>query len=92
MQNQQQKNAQAIKLMREKLTTTFSPSHLEIIDESHLHAGHAGAKSGKGHFAVTIVSDAFQNTLPIKRHRMIYQALGELMDSHIHALSIKATS
>ncbi len=88
--SQADKNAQAIALMTEKLTQVFSPSELQIIDESHLHAGHAGAKSGKGHFAITIVSQAFRGQLPIKRHRMIYKALADLMDSHIHALSIQA--
>ncbi len=88
--SQATKNAQAIQMMTEKLTQSFSPSQLDIIDESHLHAGHAGAKSGKGHFAVTIVSEAFQGQLPIKRHRMIYDALADLMETHIHALSIQA--
>ncbi len=88
--SQADKNAQAIELMTEKLTQVFSPSELQITDESHLHAGHAGAKSGKGHFAITIASQLFQGQLPIKRHRMIYEALADLMNSHIHALSIQA--
>ena len=65
---------------------------LEIVDESHLHAGHAGAKSGKGHFALTIVAEEFAADSLIARHRRVYGALGELMQSDIHALSIDARS
>ena len=68
----------------------FSPSQLEVIDESHKHAGHAGARSGGGHFVVNIVSNAFEGKNSIERHRMIYQALGDAMKSEIHALSINA--
>ncbi len=78
--------------IRARLTASFSPEHLEIVDESHKHAGHAGARDGRGHFAITIVSCAFTGMPPIKRHRAIYQALGELMQSDIHALSIQAGS
>ncbi|KAA3627294.1 MAG: BolA family transcriptional regulator [Proteobacteria bacterium] len=78
--------------IRARLTASFSPEHLEIVDESHKHAGHAGARDGRGHFAITIVSSAFTGMPPIKRHRAIYQALGELMQSDIHALSIQAGS
>ncbi|MDY6941923.1 MAG: BolA family protein [Pseudomonadota bacterium] len=68
----------------------FQPDHLEVIDESHLHIGHAGAQSGKGHFAVVIVAAAFADQRPLARHRMIYDALGELMKTDIHALRIQA--
>lgn len=78
--------------IRARLTASFSPEHLEIVDESHKHAGHAGARDGRGHFAITIVSSAFTGMPPIKRHRAIYQALGELMQTDIHALSIQAGS
>lgn len=77
-------------LIAEQLREAFKPTHLDIIDESHLHAGHAGAQSGKGHYAVTIHSTAFTDKSPIARHRMVYEALGSLMDTHIHALSIRA--
>ena len=76
--------------MREKLEAGFTPSELNIEDQSHLHAGHAGAKSGKGHFALKIVSASFEGQTLIQRHRAIYAALGELMESEIHALSINA--
>jgi BolA protein len=79
-----------VALIREKLTAAFAPSQLDIIDESHLHAGHAGAASGGGHFAVTIVSPAFEGKNPLARHRMVYDALGDAMKTEIHALSLKA--
>ena len=77
-------------MIREKLTAALSPVQLDIIDESHLHAGHPGARSGGGHFNVTIVSDAFEGENLLARHRMVYDALGDTMKSEIHALSIKA--
>jgi BolA protein len=77
-------------MIREKLTAALSPVQLDIIDESHLHAGHPGARSGGGHFNVTIVSDAFEGENLLARHRMVYDALGDAMKSEIHALSIKA--
>lgn len=81
-----------VSMIREKLTQAFAPKQLDIVDESHLHAGHAGARSGGGHFAVTIVAEAFAGQPLIKRHRMVYDALGDAMKSEIHALSIKAFS
>ena len=77
-------------MMRERLEDAFAPSEMNIEDQSHLHAGHAGAKSGKGHFDLTIVSDKFRDQTLIQRHRAIYSALGELMETEIHALSIDA--
>lgn len=71
--------------LRERLT----PTHLTVTDESAQHAGHAGARGG-GHFAVTIVSKRFQGLGPIQRHRLVYAALGELMQTDIHALRIDA--
>ena len=81
---------QRIAAIREKLIASFEPRELSIEDQSHLHAGHAGAKSGKGHFALKIVSASFTGLSLIQRHRAIYAALGELMESDIHALSINA--
>jgi BolA protein len=68
----------------------LSPQVLEIVDESHLHAGHAGAESGRGHFRVRVVSERFAGQTPMARHRAIYSALGEMMQTDIHALSIQA--
>jgi len=76
--------------IREILERAFTPSEIEVTDESHLHVGHAGAASGKGHFSVTIVANAFAEHTAIDRHRMIYSALSDMMDKDIHALRIKA--
>lgn len=73
------------------LNEAFSPSRLLIKDQSHLHAGHAGAEDGRGHYDVTIVAEAFAGQRPLARHRMIYDALGSLMETDIHALRIKAS-
>jgi BolA protein len=73
------------------LTETFSPEHLLVKDQSHLHAGHAGAQDGRGHFDVTIVAEAFAGKPPLERHRLIYDALGTLMETDIHALRINAS-
>ena len=81
-------NEQRIERIKELLTASFEPTHLQVIDESHLHAGHAGAKTGLGHFAVEIESDAFAGKKPLERHRMIYEALGNMMQTDIHALRI----
>ncbi len=76
-------------LIRDHLQAALSPISLSIIDESHKHAGHAGARGG-GHFIIHIVSDAFSGKNTIQRHRMVYDAMGDLMNSEVHALSIKA--
>ena len=74
------------------LRNSLSPSELLVKDQSHLHAGHAGAREGKGHFDVTIVSDRFEGLNRIARHRLVYDALGQFMDTDIHALRINAYS
>jgi BolA protein len=79
-----------IERIRETLQQTFAPQRLHIEDQSHLHAGHAGAASGRGHFRVELVSDAFAGMTPIQRHRAVYSALGALMQTDIHALSLSA--
>lgn len=70
------------------LTEAFSPDHLLVKDQSHLHAGHAGAKDGRGHFDVTIVAQAFDGCSRIAGHRMVFEALGDLMTTDVHALRI----
>lgn len=72
------------------LAAAFAPQDLLVKDQSHLHAGHAGAKEGKGHFDVRIVSKAFAGKSLIQRHRLVYDALGDLMETEIHALKIQA--
>jgi len=74
------------------LTQTFSPSHLEIIDESYKHAGHVGARDGGGHYIVHIVADAFEGKNRIQKHRMVNEATKHLFPEVIHALSIDAKS
>ena len=74
------------------LEAAFAPTKLLVKDQSHLHAGHAGAQEGKGHFDVKIVSDRFTGQSRIARHRMVYDALGSFIDSDIHALKIIAVS
>ena len=72
------------------LRAALAPTALSIEDESHLHAGHAGASTGRGHYRVEISSAAFAGKSQIQSHRMVYAALGELMQTDIHALSIRA--
>jgi BolA protein len=74
--------------IRQRLIAALAPVELDVLDEGHKHAGHANA--GKGHFHVRIVSAAFTGMLPVKRHRMVYAALDDLMNDGIHALSIDA--
>ena len=76
-------------MIRERLAV-LAPQQLEILDESHKHAGHAGARSGGGHFNLTIVSNVFDGKGLLQRHRMVYDALGSAMQTDIHALTIKA--
>lgn len=76
-------------LIRSRLDQALAPEHLEIVDESPLHAGHAGAKGG-GHFAALIVSARFSGLSGLERHRLVYRVLGDLMPGEIHALSIRA--
>ena len=83
-------NTDRIAKIRSRLTQALQPTSLEIIDESARHAGHAGAASGGGHFIVHIVSAAFQGKNLIQRHRMVYDAVGNMMHTEIHALSIQA--
>ena len=76
--------------IRTELEKCFQPTELLIKDQSQLHAGHEGAKDGKGHFDVTIVSQAFDGASRVQRHRMVYDALSKLLETDIHALRIKA--
>ena len=76
--------------IEERLQQVLAPESIDIVDESHLHAGHAGARAGGGHFVVTLVSARFDGKNPVQRHRMVYDALGEMMQKEIHALNIHA--
>ena len=73
------------KELRERLAAI----HVDVIDESHLHAGHAGSRDGGGHFRAVVVSTRFEGRTPVQRHRLVYEALGDAMGSEIHALSMR---
>ena len=81
-------SSETIALLRERLAA-LQPASIAIDDESHRHAGHAGAKDG-GHYQLTIVAAAFAGHNTVARHRLIYAAAGDLMRGRIHALSIHA--
>jgi BolA protein len=77
--------------LRRLLENRFAPELLVIEDESHLHAGHAGAAGGQSHFRVRIVAEAFRGVPPVARHRLVYAAVDELLKTDIHALAIEAS-
>lgn len=81
-------NKQRIELIRTRLAK-LNPRHLDVIDESDKHIGHPGSKSGGGHFAIIISAEIFENQPLLTCHRMIYEALGDLLPTEIHAISIK---
>ena len=81
-----------LELIRARLESSLSPQALVITDESDKHIGHAGAQDGRGHFHVKIESEDFTGVAPLQRHRLIYDALGSLMETDIHALSIEASA
>lgn len=81
---------QRVGAIRAAIEAALAPAALEIEDESHRHAGHAGARDGRGHFRVDVVSAEFAGLNPIARHRAVYAAVGGLMETDIHALSIRA--
>lgn len=76
--------------IRDRLASAFSPDSLEVLDESHRHVGHEGARDGRGHFRVRMVAEAFSGKPLLARHRAVYAALGSLMETDIHALAIEA--
>ncbi len=76
-------------LLRERLAS-LDPQRVELIDDSAKHAGHAGARNGGGHYRLLIVAECFRGKSTLARHRLVYDALGELMRSRIHALSIRS--
>lgn len=76
--------------LRRRLEEAFDPQELLVKDQSQLHVGHEGAKDGKGHFDVVIVSTKFDDVSRVRRHQMIYDAVSDLIESDIHALRIRA--
>jgi len=83
-------NTKRVERIRLLLESAFEPESLEVEDDSHKHAGHEGAKSGLGHFNVSIISSHFNGMKMLARHRAVYAALGEMMKTDIHALAIEA--
>ncbi len=77
-------------IIRARLSAALQPAALTLEDESHLHAGHAGAEGGRGHYRAYIVSEQFAGLRTLARHQLVYRTLGELMHTDIHALSISA--
>ena len=82
-----------VQKITEKITKALNPVHISVEDESHLHAGHAGARpGGETHFRLTVVSDQFKGLTLVNRHRLINEALTEELQGPVHALAIKAVS
>ncbi len=79
-----------IEAIRSRLEQDLQPTELAISDDSHRHVGHAGARDGRGHFSIRIISSSFDGLTPLARHRAVYAALGDLMQTDIHALAIDA--
>ena len=76
--------------IRTCLEVAFQPEILEITDDTALHEGHAGAQEGKGHYKIRIISGSFSGMRPIDRHRLVFDALGEMMETDIHAVNVTA--
>jgi BolA family transcriptional regulator, general stress-responsive regulator len=76
--------------IRAQLAAALQPSTVDISDDSHLHAGHVGARDGKGHYSVRIVAACFSGLRPMARHQLVYRAVADMMHTDIHALSIVA--
>ena len=76
--------------IRAHLERELQPLQLDVVDDSAKHAGHEGARDGRGHFSVVVVSAAFSGKAPLARHRLVYAALGDMMQTDIHALAIQA--
>jgi BolA protein len=74
----------------QRLKDGLGPDHLAVVDDSHRHAGHAGAADGRGHFTVVVVSPRFAGLGTLQRHKLVYEAVGDMMSTDIHALSIQA--
>jgi BolA protein len=85
-------NAGRVERIQTLLGAAFAPESLDVEDDSHRHAGHEGAKGGLGHFNVSIVSSHFNGMKMLARHRAVYAALGDMMQTDIHALAIDAVA
>lgn len=85
-------SAQRVARIQEVLTAALAPVSLQVFDDSAKHAGHEGARDGRGHFRVAVCSARFAGLAPIARHRLVYAALGDMMTTDIHALQISASA
>ena len=78
--------------LADRLNHAFAPEYLDVVDDSRQHAGHAGAADGRGHFTVLVVSEKFTGLSTLQRHRLVFEAVGDMMSTDIHALSIQAVA
>lgn len=76
--------------IEDRLRAALEPTELQVVDDSFRHVGHAGAADGRGHFTVMVVSERFRGLPVVRRHRLVYEAVGDLMTTDVHALSIQA--
>jgi BolA family transcriptional regulator, general stress-responsive regulator len=83
-------NASRVEQIRSRLQAALHTADVEVTDDSHLHIGHAGARDGKGHFRVRVVSEDFRGLRSVQRHQLVYSSLGSLMQTAIHALGVTA--
>jgi BolA protein len=81
-----------VEAIRRRLQVAFDPIELEVFDDSHQHAGHEGARDGRGHYRVRVVSAVFAGMSPVARHRAVYAAVEDMLQSDIHALAIQASA
>ncbi|HEY5558208.1 MAG TPA: BolA family protein [Steroidobacteraceae bacterium] len=81
-----------VERIRSRLESAFAAARVSVRDDSARHAGHAGAREGAGHFLVRIESEAFAGRSRLQRHRMVYEALADMLPGDIHALNIEAIS
>ena len=82
--------ATRVERIQSQLRQALAAELIEVVDDSHLHAGHPGAREGKGHFRVRIVSPRFAGLRTLQRHQLVYRSLEDMMQTDIHALSIVA--
>lgn len=85
-------NTSRVELMHRLLEAALQPETCEIIDEGHLHVGHEGARGGRGHYRIRIASPRFSGLTRIAQHRLVYDALADLMIDEIHAVSVEVVN
>ncbi len=78
-----------LQMVEQRVRSALHPVHLHLLDESHRHRGHEGARSGGSHYRLTVVSDRFEGRSRLARHRMLYDAVGDAMGREIHAFALR---